>query len=85
MISDQVFTGFIGIAIGAIGTFAALYNRITKSVTQAEALVIYNKAKAAIDEYNDAMADGTMTIEEQLNIAKNSISTLEAVIQALES
>jgi len=62
-----------------------MYRYISKSITPAEAQDIYTKAKAAIDEYNRAMADGALTTDEKLKIAEKTLSTLETVIKALES
>ena len=62
-----------------------MYRYISKSITPAEAQDIYIQAKAAMDEYNRAMADGTMTTEEKLKIAEKTLSTLQTVIEALES
>jgi len=62
-----------------------MYRYISKSITPAEAQDIYTKAKAAIDEYNRAMADGTITTEEKLRVAEKTLFTLQTVIKALES
>ncbi len=82
---DQFTGGIIGALLGAIATFGAMYRYISKSITQEEALVIYEKAKAAMDEYNRAMADGALTTDEKLKIAEKTLSTLQTVIKALES
>ena len=71
--------------LGAITVFCAFYKYISRTLTPSEAREIYNKAKAAMDEYNAAMADGALTTDEKLKIAEKTLSTLETVIKALES
>lgn len=83
--ADQLTSGIIGAFFGILATAAAMYNYFKKSITPNEALDIYNKAKAAIDEYNTAISDGTLTTDEKLKIAEKTLSTLETVIKALES
>lgn len=83
--ADQLIGGIIGALFGILAALGYMYRYISKSITQDEALAIYNKARAALDEYNRAMADGTITTEEKLKIAEKTLSTLQTVIKALES
>ncbi|MFH1296350.1 MAG: hypothetical protein ABIJ04_03650 [Bacteroidota bacterium] len=83
--ADQLTGGIIGALLGAIAVFGALYKYISRTLTPSEAKEIYDKAKAAIDEYNTAIADGAITTEEKLKIAEKTLSTLQTVIEALES
>lgn len=82
--ADQLFSGVIGAIIGIAATVTYIINYFKKSITQDEALAIYNKAKAALDEYNTAIADGALTTDEKLKIAEKTLSTLQTVIKALE-
>lgn len=83
--ADQLTGGIIGAFFGILATAGVMYNYFKKNITPDEAMDIYNKAKAALDEYNRAMADGAMTTDEKLKIAEKTLSTLETVIKALES
>jgi len=83
--ADQLTGGIIGAFLGILATAGVMYNYFKKNINPDEALDIYNKAKAALDEYNRAMADGAMTTDEKLKIAEKTLSTLETVIKALES
>lgn len=83
--ADQLTGGIIGAFFGILATAGVMYNYFKKNITPDEAMGIYNKAKAALDEYNRAMADGAMTTDEKLKIAEKTLSTLETVIKALES
>lgn len=83
--ADQLMGGIIGALFGILATAVAMYNYFRKSITPDEAMAIYGKAKAAIDEYNRAMADGAITTDEKLKIAEKTLSTLETVIKALQS
>jgi len=83
--ADQLTAAIIGGLFGILATAGAAYRYISRSITPDEALVIYNKAKAAIDEYNTAIADGSLTTDEKLKIAEKTLSTLATVIKALES
>lgn len=83
--ADQLTGGIVGALLGAIAVFGALYKYISRTLTPSEAQDIYNKAKAALDEYNTAMADGALTTDEKLKIAEKTLSTLQTVIKALES
>lgn len=83
--ADQLTGGIIGAFFGILATAGLMYNYFKKNINPDEALAIYNKAKAAIDEYNTAIADGALTTDEKLKIAEKTLSTLETVIKALES
>ena len=82
--ADQLTSAIIGGLLGVLATAGAAYRYISKSITPAEAQDIYIQAKAAMDEYNRAMADGTITTEEKLKIAEKTLSTLQTVIKALD-
>ncbi len=65
--------------------FGIAYRYISRTVSPVEAKAIYDKAMVAMDEYNRAKADGTMTPEEKMRVAEKALSTLETVIKALEN
>lgn len=83
--ADQLTGGIIGAFFGILAGAGAVYRYLSRTITPAEAKEIYDKAKAAIDEYNSAMADGPLTTDEKLKVAEKTLSTLETVIKALES
>ena len=83
--ADQITGGIIGFLLGGLAVAGAVYRYLSRTITPAEAKEIYNKAKAAMDEYNTAIADGALTTDEKLKIAEKTLSTLETVIKALES
>jgi hypothetical protein len=83
--ADQLTGGIIGALLGGLTVAGAVYRYLSRTINPAEAKEIYDKAKAAIDEYNTAMADGNLTTEEKLRVAEKTLSTLDTVIKALES
>lgn len=86
MVTGDLLTGgILGAFFGGLAVAGAAYRYISKSITPSEAKEIYDKAQAAIDEYNRAREDGTITTEEKLKIAEKALSTLETVIKSMES
>ncbi len=61
-----------------------VFRYLRRTLTPTEAKAIYDKAKAAVDEYNTAKADGTITQEEKLRIAEKVLITLETIVKDLE-
>lgn len=86
MITEQHITGaVVGFLLGLLAALASAYKYIWARISPEELQDIYLKAKAVIDEYNKAKQDGTITTEEKLKLAEETLLTLETVIKALES
>ncbi len=86
MITEQhIVGGIVGLLLGFLAALGMAYKYIWARLSPEEIQDIYLKAKAAIDEYNQAKLDGTLTTEEKLKIAEKALETLETLIKALES
>ena len=81
----EIDTTIILSFLTGIGTaLVAAYGFIRSRITPKEASDIYLKAKATIDEYNNATEDGTITTEEKLRIANKSLLTIQTILKSLE-
>jgi len=86
MITEEHITGgIVGVLLGVLTALGAAYKYIQARISSEEAKDIFLKAKDAIDEYNKAKQDGTITTEEKLMLAEKTLSSLETLIKALES
>lgn len=84
LISGEIFSGFVGIILGAISAFGIAYRQITRTISSADAKEIYDKAMDVIAEIKKSKEDGILTTAEQLEIADKTLSLLETVVNSLE-
>lgn len=80
----DILAAFLGFLVGAVATLIAIYRYAASRISPEEAKQIYLKAKAAIERYNKAKEDGTITLEEKLEIAEDVLATLEELLKALK-
>lgn len=81
MLDTNNIISFVGgLFVAGVTAIGFIRNRISPS----EAQDIYDQAKAAIDEYNKAKTEGTLTDQEKLKIAENVLQVFETIIKDLE-
>lgn len=78
------WTHVLSFLVGIVAALVAAYRFLAARISPEEATAIYNKAKEAIDAYNKAMENGSLTTEEKLEIAEKTIAALHEVIKALK-
>ena len=77
---ESIIQVIIAFVVGAVTGVWALLKRISRE----ELDRIITEIKELIEQYNDAIKDGTITTEEKIAIAEQTIEAIKTILDALE-
>lgn len=77
-------TVVIGFISGIVTSVLYYIRFVSSRVTIDEAKTIYTKVNDIVVEYNKAKQDGTITLEEQLRIAEESMEAVQEIVKSLK-